>query len=274
MYYTSPLQEIVFAAPIVPERMHMFDQDLKTGLSIIWNTGKQASFTIDGVVYKVKKNAIFFLTGLQHIDNYSFESLNVIQFNKAFYCVENHDSEVGCRGLLFFGSSETPLLYVDKKEQEKFNLLWKIILMEIEEEEDPLKVDMLRVLLKRFLILCVRIYRKQNFQQIKDSKSIGIIKEYNYLVEKHYKEYASVSDYARMLFKSPKTLSNIFKKHIDKSPLQIINERRLLEAKRLIRYTDLSVQEISDELLFNDVQAFSHFFKKHTKETPTKFRAL
>ena len=273
MIFKGTLQEFLFVAEVVPERMYMFDQDLHTGLSIIWNVGKPAKFTIDKIPVRLAHNAVLFMTGLHQIDDYHFEKLNVIQSNKPFYCVENHDSQVGCRGLLFFGASSIPVIQLPKERLTAFQLLWSIFLMEIEEEDDALKVDMLRILLKRFLILCVRIYKNQNYTAIKDSTSIGIIKEYNYLVEKHYKTHTAVADYARMLFKSPKTLSNLFKKHIDRTPLQIINERRLLEAKRLLKYTGSTIEEIADELSFGDIQAFSHFFKKHTKQTPTAFRS-
>jgi len=81
-----------------------------------------------------------------------------------------------------------------------------------------------------------------------------------------------VSDYAELLHKSPKTLSNLFNKHTDKTPLKIINERRMLEARRLLKYTDVSIQEIADELNFADAQAFSNFFKKKDKISPSQFR--
>ena len=102
--------------------------------------------------------------------------------------------------------------------------------------------------------------------------TIGIIREFNYLVEKHFKTMTKVQDYAKLLHKSPKTLSNIFKKHIDKSPLQIINDRRLLEAKRLLQYSETPIQEISDELNFKDVPSFSHFFSNRMGTPPTFFR--
>ena len=272
MIFKGSIEEFLFLAELVPERMYMFDEDLETGLSIVWNIGEKASFTVDNEVYKLEKNTIFFLTGLHKITDYQFDKLNVIQFNRPFYCVENHDDQVGCRGLLFFGASTIPNIQIPKEKLKSFKLLWEILMQEVEEEEDELKIDMLRVLLKRFLILCVRIYKKQKNIGLKDSTSIGIIREYNYLVEKHFKTYTTVTDYARLLFKSPKTLSNLFKRHIDKTPLQIITERRLLEAKRMLKNTTLSVQEISDELSFNDIQAFSNFFKKHTSLTPSAYK--
>ena len=272
MIYKGQLEEFLFAAEVVPERMYMFEQDLHTGLSVVWNVGKKARFTIDSVPYTLEKDCIIFITDLHKIDDYQFEQLNVIQFNKPFYCVENHDSDVGCKGLLFFGASSVPQIKIPKDKLQAFKLLWEVFLMEIDEEADELKMDMLRIMLKRFLILCVRLYKAQCEFEQKNGKSVGVIREYNYLVEKHFKEYTAVADYARLLFKSPKTLSNLFKKHIDKTPLQIITERRLLEAKRLLKYSDSSIQDISDELSFSDIQAFSHFFKKHTGKTPTQFK--
>ena len=67
-------------------------------------------------------------------------------------------------------------------------------------------------------------------------------------------------------------LSNFFKMHIDRTPIEIINSRRLLEAKRLLKYSTIPIQEIADELSFGDVQAFSNFIKKQTGQTPSMIR--
>jgi AraC family transcriptional activator of pobA len=269
--FTGPIQEFIFISEIVPERMYMFDQDLKTGLSIIWNKGKTASFEIDGAHVELGKNCILFLAEFHKIKSYEFERLNVIQFNKPFYCVENHDSDVGCRGVLFFGGVAIPKIKVEEEQLKGFLLIWEILVMEME-ENDALKLEMLRVLLKRFLILSLRVFTQQHYSLGKDSSNVGLIREYNYLVEKHFRAKTKVSDYANMLFKSPKTLSNVFKKYVDKRPIQVINERRLIEAKRLLKYSESSIQDIADQLSFNDIHSFSQFFKKHTKQSPSKFR--
>ncbi len=271
MHYTGKTDEQIFIAPIVPERDYMFDKDLETGLSIIWNVGEKATLTIDNQSFNIEKDSILFVTEYHRITEIQFERLNVIQFNRAFHCIRDHDKDIGCKGLLFFGAAEIPTIVIPKEKAEHFQLLWQIFLMEID-ETDAYKLDMLRSLLKRFLILCTRIYKKERFDIHYDNKHIGLIREYNYLVEQHYQTLTKVSDYAKMLYKSPKTLSNIFKKYIDKTPLQIINERRLLEAKRLLNYTDQTIQEVATALNFNDIQAFSNFFRKHTKVAPSIFR--
>ena len=209
MKFKSSINETIFVSEIFPERSYMFDQDLKTGLSIVWNSGATALFEIDGVERQLHENCVIFLTEYHTIDRFEFERLNVIQFNRLFYCVEEDDSEIGCKGLLFFGAAEVPKIIIPKERKKQFSLLWEIFMMEIE-ESDALKLEMLRALLKRFLILCLRVYKNQNYDLPSDNVNVGLIREYNYLVEQHFKMLTKVSDYARLLHKSPKTLANIF----------------------------------------------------------------
>ncbi|MEN8765624.1 helix-turn-helix domain-containing protein, partial [Wenyingzhuangia sp.] len=82
-----------------------------------------------------------------------------------------------------------------------------------------------------------------------------------------------VSDYADLLNKSPKTLSNIFQKQSSKSPLQFIQDRKILEAKRLLGYSDIQIQEIGYTIGYEEIQSFSRFFKNQTGEAPLSFRS-
>lgn len=271
MKFQTSQDEILFAAEVIPERDYMFDRDLRTGLSIIWNTGATARFMIDNETFMVPQNCIMFLTEYHIIEDLRYEQLNIIQFNRPFYCVQDDDSEVGCKGVLFFGASRIPKIEIPEDRTRQFQVLWEVLMMELD-ESDKLKLEMLRALLKRFLILCLRVYSNQNLDLPSDNVSVGLIREYNYLVEKHYKMYTKVADYAKLLHKSPKTLANIFKKYIDKTPLQIINDRRYLEARRQLKYTEKTIQEIADEINFKDVQSFSHFFRSREGISPSQYR--
>ena len=81
-----------------------------------------------------------------------------------------------------------------------------------------------------------------------------------------------VQDYADMLHKSPKTLSNIFSTCKLPSPLRVIHERVEAEAKRLLLYSNKSAKEIADILGFEDQASFSRFFKNMTGQSAVQFR--
>jgi AraC-like DNA-binding protein len=99
-----------------------------------------------------------------------------------------------------------------------------------------------------------------------------LVRRFNLLVENHYRQFHQVQDYANLLNKSPKTLSNLFAQYNHKTPLQVIKDRIVIEAKRLLHYTDKSAKEIAFELGFDDPANFSRFFKQQTGLPPSDFK--
>jgi AraC-like DNA-binding protein len=254
------------------ERMFFRDRKEKL-LSIAWNTGPEQKVIIDGIPYQFPSQSIL---PLMVNNSFSFEfPENIIawQFNRQFYCIINHDKEVGCVGLLFYGSKEVLFLQTDEKEQKSlYNLL------SVFEEEfgnhDAIQAEMLRVLLKRLIIKCTRLARQQYLSNDINNRELDIVRKFNLAVENHYRKHHDVGYYAALLHKSPKTLSNSFAQYNQKKPLQIIHERIALEAKRLLLYTDKSSKEIAYDLGFEDLQSFSRFFKKQEGKSPTDFKEL
>jgi AraC-like DNA-binding protein len=271
MKFIGQHEETLFVSEILPEQRHIFDKQFRKGLCIIWNKGNPAHFNIDKQSIKIETDNIIFITEYHQIENFCFEKLNLIQFNRHFYCLENHDDDIGCKGMLFYGASDIPNIAIPNERKEQFNFIWDSFLMEIK-ERDNFTLDILQTLLKRFLILSVRVYKNNNLNLPVDNANLALIREFNYLVEKNFKTLHKVSEYAALLNKSPKTLSNLFTKHIDKTPLQIINDRKMLEAKRMLTFTNTPIQEIAGEMNFNDLQAFSHFFKTREGVSPSQYR--
>jgi AraC-like DNA-binding protein len=253
-----------------------FDKRLGHGdfYKIIWAKDKDLDLAIDGYHLKIKKNHIIFCTPLNKIsiEPYTQGVISYI-FNRNFYCIRDHDSEVSCNGYLFFGSSKPPIVELTEKEQKSFTLLFMFFEEEFE-NKDHIQGEMLMVLLKRLLIMSARIARKNLPNPEIENKKLDLVRKYNILVETHFKEKHQVSDYADMLHKSPKTLSNLFYKSYNKSPLQVINERIVLEAQRLLMFSDKRTQQIAFELGYSEVGHFSKFFKKHTDHSPKEYKEL
>lgn len=242
-------------------------------ISILWNRNHKAvEVQVDELTIQLLPNQLMTTTYLQHI---SFDktnlSLTAFLFNREFYCISDHDSEVSCNGILFFGTQDLPIVTIPIDQERKFSSLYDVFKDEFA-TPDKIQGDMLQMLLKRLIIMCTRLAKEQLIVKDLDNEQINVVRKFNVLVDTHYKTKRKVSDYADLLYKSPKTLSNLFARYKQKSPQQIILERLALEAKRLIHFTDKQNQEIAFELGFNDPAHFSRFFKKMTDYSPTQYR--
>ncbi len=270
MKFLGSIQEYLQLEIIDKKSCDLIKKQIESSLTVLWFQEDYNEIVIDGKHCFFDRNEIVFLTEFHKVTAINIGEIRFVRFNRPFYCVLDHDTEVGCKGLLFFGASQLPVINIYDEDLEKFEILWKMFMIEME-SNDSLQIEMLRMMLKRYLILCARIYKSQkNFPS--EKKDVDIVREFNFLVEQHFKVKHSVTEYAELMFKSPKTLSNVFSKIGFKPPLQYIQNRLLLESKRLLHYSNLSIKEVAFEIGFEDIQTFSRFFKKKEGISPSKFR--
>lgn len=240
-------------------------------LQLLWFLSDGNKLTIDGIPYTFNANQIISLSQHHHVQYDEISAMMMLRFNSEFYCVINHDSEVGCKGILYYTPAKIPVVLIEGPEINVMNTAWDITHMELE-MKDSLQLEMLQMQLKRILILCTRTYKKQGTMAFINNNQHDLLREFNFLVDENFREYHSVSPYARLLHKSPKTITNTFKKIGEKSPLQAIHDRIILESKRLLQYTKKDISAIAYELGFKTVQSFSRFFKRQVGNSPTDFR--
>lgn len=271
MKFTGKNSEYIEIVDIDKSNSEILNESKQSELSLIWFKTDNNKIDIDTIDYIFNTNEIVSLTEFHTIRVDDLVGATLIRWNRSFYCVIDHDSEVGCKGILYYGAATVPIIHLDPKHVEVLMTLFKMLYIEMD-SRDNLQLEMLQMMLKRLLILCTRIYKEQNAVSKLRTQSIDTIREYNYLVEKHFKTKHSVKEYAALLFKSPKTLSNLFKKYGDTTPQQFIQNRIMLEARRSLTYTNKSVSEIGFELGFSDIQAFSRFFRKQEGHSPQNFR--
>ena len=217
----------------------------KTLYKFLWVQSGTLAIEVDHIPMKLAKDEIVTLTPLHHltIKEVAGEFLTFV-FNSNFYCIYGHDNEVSCNGFLFYGSSRVMRLKLSEEQSSNLHDIVRIFRQE-SAINDNLQEEMLRIVLKR------RFY---------------------VLVDQYFREKKQVQDYADMLCRSPKTLSNLFSACGLPSPLRIIHERIDAEARRLLLYTRKSAKEISAILGFEDLAAFSRFFKKVTGESVSEYR--
>lgn len=98
------------------------------------------------------------------------------------------------------------------------------------------------------------------------------VTQFKKLINTNYLSHIPVSDYAASLNITPNHLNALCKKYEGRTAIQLIQERLLLESKRLLYATDMNIKEISYHLKFEDVPYFNRFFKKLTELTPIQYR--
>lgn len=244
----------------------------KTLYKFIWVQSGTLSIVIDYIPLVLEKDEIVCLSSLQHVNIKKIDGQYLtLLFNSNFYCIFGHDKEVSCNGFLFNGTSNVMRLKLSADQSEALHEITNRLAREYN-IKDNLQEEMLRTLLKRFIITCTRIARAKFSISQEKEKSFDIVRQYYVLVDNHFKEKKMVQDYAEMLHRSPKTLSNLFISYRLPSPLRIIHERIDAEAKRLLLYSSKSAKEIAEILGFEDISAFSRFFKKMTGESISEYK--
>ena len=102
----------------------------------------------------------------------------------------------------------------------------------------------------------------------------ALVRRYLALVEQHYREHRPLSFYADALGVTPDHLSRTCRHVLRQSALQILHERLMLEARRLLAYSSLSVTQVAQSLGYDDAAYFSKFFSRAVGSTPSEYRAL
>lgn len=271
MKYSGISNELLQIGVITENNHYVTGHRSEGEMTIFWSINEATALIVDGVEITLNSGQIIFLTEFHNVSIREVGYARMVRFNRSFYCIIDHDQEVSCKGILFFGSSQIPVITLPDKELEKFEILWRMLNIEME-SRDNLQKEMLQMMLKRFIILCTRLYKEQNHLSGFQKLQLDIIREFNYFVELHFREKHTVAEYAELLNKSPKTLSNLFSQVIGNSPLQIIQDRITLESKRLLHYTAKTIKEIAYETGFEDIQSFSRFFKNKEGISPKEYR--
>lgn len=243
----------------------------KKYFTIAWNHGEKQRVTIDGEAHEFMPNTIL---PLMFNQSFYFERATDIvawRFNREFYCVIDHDAEVSCVGFLF-GMGDQLFISLDDKTHHKLQLLLNLFIEELN-TPDNIQNDMLVMLLKRLIIVVTKLARSSYIpdEKLHDDR-LDVFRKFNLLVEGNFRTEHSVNYYAQQLNRSPKTLSNLFALYNQKTPIRMIQSRIVVEAKRLLYYTNKSTKQITYELGFEDAAYFCNFFKRHTSLSPSEFR--
>lgn len=162
---------------------------------------------------------------------------------------------------------------VQDKDSAALEMLIGAMQEELKKEDSLGHREALHALVKLFVIMVRRSYAEINPSAPNPHKvSYKAFLNFRKLIEENYCRLHTVKDYASLLNVSSKTLTLYVNECSKYSPLELINNRITLEAKRLLRYSVLSVKEIAFRLGFEDPSYFAKFFKRLVKQSPADYR--
>ena len=162
---------------------------------------------------------------------------------------------------------------VQDKDSAALEMLVAAMQEELKKEDSLGHREALHALVKLFVIMVRRSYAGMNPSAPNPHKvSYKAFLNFRKLIEENYCRLHTVKDYASLLNVSSKTLTLYVNECSKYSPLELINNRIILEAKRLLRYSVLSVKEIAFRLGFEDPSYFAKFFKRLVKQSPADYR--
>lgn len=149
--------------------------------------------------------------------------------------------------------------------------LFAALLEEYTEENDAREM-MLYSLLSALLVWLNRQGAKPVAVEDKSERKRGVLRQFARLIESHYREHLSLAEYAQRLGISTTYLNCLCREFHGTSALGVLHQRLLLEAKRSLQYTSMTITQVSDYLGFSDVTYFSRFFRKRGGMTPKEFK--
>lgn len=163
-----------------------------------------------------------------------------------------------------------PVVHVPKSERAEFERLIGQMEREYARETDAVQPALLAALLEAFLLRAERLSVPQ--APVEAPGIPAELQTFRHRLESGFEQSRSVKMYARQIGVSPRKLNALTQQTFARSAKAFIDERVVLELKRLLAHTDLSVKALASRFSFGEPTNLVKFFKLHTKQTPLEFR--
>lgn len=233
-------------------------------------TQGSGTHSIDFKTYPVRPGALFFMRpGQLHVWHLSKDADGFLFFHDSIFfnqSLQNQILQASSWHRVFYGKAYHS---TTKKEQQSLLPLFRELTAEF---KNPGLLDHQKI--QALLTLCyievLRIIPRQNIRE--HAGYLDTLRQFREQIDKHYKSHKTASDYALLLNLSDKHLNRICRTCLNKTTTELISERLIDEAKRLLLSTSWTISQISDELGYKDKSYFSRHFRKSVGMSPQTFQ--
>ncbi|WP_430813596.1 AraC family transcriptional regulator [Carboxylicivirga sp. RSCT41] len=240
---------------------------------ILWIEKGIGTHYIDFNPVRIEDDSVVFVAAnsVNRFDQDGIYQGKSIIFTDGFFCKNQQDAQYLRSSLLYSDLYGVARLKLNPAYSE-LKVLLNAMESEFMREQDDMQYGILHNLLHIFLLQSEREIRQQGFEELKPSIQLDYLVQFKDLLEENFRKERSVNKYASGMGISDKQLHKATTNLLDKTPKQIIDERVILESKRLLVHSSMAVKEIAYELGYEEPSNFIKFFRKHARVTPAEFR--
>jgi len=239
---------------------------------VLFTKGK-GTHTIDFETFPVKPFQIYFMIPGQ-VHSWHFEGGvdgYIVHFAETLlnsFLQEGHYLQ---KFSFFKGEAGSSVCQVPVKKQEQVAGLFESMLSELKERKGQY-LDIIRLRLLELFIETERSCKRGGETRNIAPQKLVLLRNYQQLIDKYFRTIKLPKEYADLLYITPNHLNALCTELLGKTAGDLIRDRVLLEAKRLLTSADMTIMEIAYDLNFQDNSYFNRFFKKNTGMTPDAFR--
>ena len=242
--------------------------------TIIFCRKGTANIEIDLIPYEIVANTqLIIIAGsiVHNISNSDDFKISYITFKHEVY----DEATAQLEPSFTFFLKEYPCVQLGEKKINKMNYLVEAMEDFYNEKNNCFRVKIFKNNIQSFLL---DVYDKtRTLFKIEKSEEVGRREElfikFIHLIHKYCPQQREVGFYAEKLCITSRYLSSITQNVADKSAKYIIDKHAIQRIKIMLKYSNMSIQDISYELNFPDQSFFSRYFKKHTGMSPLEYRA-
>lgn len=206
------------------------------------------------IVEPIEKSSDFFLETLF----FSFDFISDLPLSSNFDIMEKIE--------------QTPCLYISEEEVNNLLNFHAFIVGQYNRKEHQYRQEIAKYLLFALITEIGSLYSKAEKTLLKLTRAEKLTSRFFILLRRYHKTERNIDFYADKLYLTPKYLTTIIKRNTGKTIINWMHEADIAAIKVLLKSSDKTIGQISDELNFSDTSVLCRFFKKHTGMTPKGYR--
>lgn len=243
--------------------------DRHTFYALFWIAEGEGYHHIDYTGYVIRPQTLYLMRpGQSHFFEVNEQPKGIsIFFLEEFLYLNNQLQPTE----LFYLIDRCPALYLQPRRANVLQQIIEQLLVEYENERLGY-LDALQHLVHLLLIYVRRFYNQPNIDFIEPTATTYLSSQFQRLVDQHFLTKRHLQSYSNMLGVTPGYLSEQIKMATGVPGSQVIRRRIVIEAKRLLAHTELTVSELCAHLGFKDSSYFSRFFRRESGQSPLDFR--